>query len=504
MKPILNGLYWVQEHSQNLRNQDCTIQIAEVQTSKLTPQAHENLKFVCEVLKMVEISVMRESYFSSSMEGRKERENMIAYYFKLPQAFYFEETSEDTFLSSLDVDNPRYELVKNMEVFGKEMVLNSELAHSHPIVYMMLTNDKMRRLKTACWLIGLVINFMILVTYSLKEETSGGEEYRKLNGEGWELGINIASYVFAFLTAVVWVLWACFKWSIEYKVNREKYLVKHPSISEEDLSGMKKLGLAFSKSLWKSDYVLSFVCHTIFALLGAFIDPFFHTLHLLLWLNISEAAKYILNATTKRIGTLFQTLIVTIFLIYSYSALTANYYSDKFNDDYGQIDVCQSLASCFVYSMNAGLRNGGGIADSMNPYEFTDPKFGLKILFDLSYFILINTIILNIVFGIIVDTFGDMRDEQFRRAEIIENTCLICLNEKKDILESKNEFDDHITQQHNIWNYVYFLNYLKHKPFLDLTVAEMEAWQCTKKKNHDWLPLKKSIFLKKIRLDEEE
>lgn len=108
------------------------------------------------------------------------------------------------------------------------------------------------------------------------------------------------------------------------------------------------------------------------------------------------------------------------------------------------------------------------------------------------------------MFGIIVDTFGDMRDEQFRRDEIVENTCLVCLNEKKDILESKNEFDDHIDHQHNIWNYVYFLNYLKHKSFKDLSMSEMEAWESTRKKLHDWLPLKKSIFLKKIRLDEDD
>ena len=116
----------------------------------------------------------------------------------------------------------------------------------------------------------------------------------------------------------------------------------------------------------------------------------------------------------------------------------------------------------------------------MNPYEFGKySKFGWKIVFDLSYFILINTIILNIVFGIIVDTFGDMRDEQFRRDEIVENTCLVCLNEKKEILETKNEFDDHIEHQHNIWNYVYFLNYLKHKSDNDLTVPETEAKLCT-------------------------
>lgn len=201
---------------------------------------------------------------------------------------------------------------------------------------------------------------------------------------------------------------------------------------------------------------------------------------------------------------LLKTLAVTICLIYSYSALTANYYSDKFNDDFENIDVCQSLASCFVYSLNAGLRNGGGIADSMGPYDFGDSKFGLKILFDLTYFILINTIILNIVFGIIVDTFGDMRDEQFRRAEVVENTCLVCLNEKKDILECKLEFDDHITHQHNIWNYVYFINYLKHKRLIDFSGPELEAWNSSTTKQHDWLPFKESVFLNKSTLLDED
>jgi inositol 1,4,5-triphosphate receptor type 1 len=151
--------------------------------------------------------------------------------------------------------------------------------------------------------------------------------------------------------------------------------------------------------------------------------------------------------------------------------------------------------------MNVGLRNGGGIADSMNPYEFgKDSKFGWKIVFDLSYFILINTIILNIVFGIIVDTFGDMRDEQFRRDEIVENTCLVCLNEKKEILETKNEFDDHIEHQHNIWNYVYFLNYLKHKPLKDLTMARWRHGIQQKKNSMTGFLLKKVCSSKKFGL----
>ena len=37
---------------------------------------------------------------------------------------------------------------------------------------------------------------------------------------------------------------------------------------------------------------------------------------------------------------------------------------------------------------------------------------GLRILFDVSFFIIVTTIGLNIVFGIIVDTFTELRDER--------------------------------------------------------------------------------------------
>jgi hypothetical protein len=261
---------------------------------------------------MVEVSVDDDSYYSKNTEGRKIRKNALSYFFKHPEAFYFEETSKKAFLNTFDVDNPRYEIVKNMVVFGREMSLNSKFAHRHPIIYTVLTNDKMWWLKIICWIIGLVLNSIILVTYVLADKTSISKEIqgenevtRSLDGDSWERGVNIASYIFAIFNFLLFLLWAAFKWRIEYKINREKYFVKHPSIGKDDLSGKKKFSLVFIQSFWKSDYVISFALHTIFALLGAFFDPFFHTLHLLLWFNISEAAKYILDATTKRINTLF-------------------------------------------------------------------------------------------------------------------------------------------------------------------------------------------------------
>ena len=44
---------------------------------------------------------------------------------------------------------------------------------------------------------------------------------------------------------------------------------------------------------------------------------------------------------------------------------------------------------------------------------------GLRLLYDISFFIIVTTIGLNIVFGIIVDTFSELRDERVRLGQYI-------------------------------------------------------------------------------------
>ena len=39
-------------------------------------------------------------------------------------------------------------------------------------------------------------------------------------------------------------------------------------------------------------------------------------------------------------------------------------------------------------------------------------EFGWRLIYDISFFIIVTTIGLNIIFGIIVDTFSELRDER--------------------------------------------------------------------------------------------
>ena len=62
----------------------------------------------------------------------------------------------------------------------------------------------------------------------------------------------------------------------------------------------------------------------------------------------------------------------------------------------------------------------------LGPLVVQDPNFFLRVVYDLLFFILINVIILNLIFGVIIDTFADLRSEKNAKDENLRNTCFIC------------------------------------------------------------------------------
>ncbi len=52
--------------------------------------------------------------------------------------------------------------------------------------------------------------------------------------------------------------------------------------------------------------------------------------------------------------------------------------------------------------------------------------FAARVVYDLLFFFLVIIIVLNLIFGVIIDTFADLRSEKQRKEEILKTTCFIC------------------------------------------------------------------------------
>ena len=53
-------------------------------------------------------------------------------------------------------------------------------------------------------------------------------------------------------------------------------------------------------------------------------------------------------------------------------------------------------------------------------------------------------IVLNLIFGVIIDTFADLRNEKQKKDDIIRNTCFICGLERRSFDNRSISFETHI------------------------------------------------------------
>merc|ERR1739838_1255483 len=101
-----------------------------------------------------------------------------------------------------------------------------------------------------------------------------------------------------------------------------------------------------------------------------------------------------------------------------------------------------------------------------------DPLFMVRVLHDILFFFIVIIIVLNLIFGVIIDTFADLRTEKNNKEEIIKNTCFICGLERKAFDNKNVTFEEHIRSEHNMWHYLYFIVLIKVKDPTEFTGPE--------------------------------
>lgn len=57
---------------------------------------------------------------------------------------------------------------------------------------------------------------------------------------------------------------------------------------------------------------------------------------------------------------------------------------------------------------------------------FQEPLFAARVIYDLLFFFMVIIIVLNLIFGVIIDTFADLRSEKQKKEEVLKTTCFIC------------------------------------------------------------------------------
>ena len=235
----------------------------------------------------------------------------------------------------------------------------------------------------------------------------------------------------------------------------------------------------------------SILTTTVFigAIIGGLLNRvFLFSLLLLDFMLLSEQAMNVVRSVVRPWRSL-----LSIFLVYCicicifgfFGILLFNYSEFISTDDL----ACTSLTQCMGLVFYGGLRTQdiSNIMNSSGP-DANHPTFPDRLFFDLLFFIVLGVLLFNMVTGIIVDTFASLREETESRVAILRDETFVSGLLSDDLEKAKTSFIQIQNEQQNIWNYVYYIYYLKHKNPYEYDGIESFVASCIVNGDNSWFP----------------
>ncbi|XP_034756953.1 ryanodine receptor 3 isoform X5 [Etheostoma cragini] len=247
--------------------------------------------------------------------------------------------------------------------------------------------------------------------------------------------------------------------------------------------------------IWKmgvvltDNYFLYLIWYATMSVCGHF-NNFFFAAHLLDIAMGFKTLRTILSSVTHNGKQLVLTVGLLAVVVYLYTVVAFNFFRKFYNksEDEDEPDMkCDDMMTCYLFHMYVGVRAGGGIGDELedpagDPYEL------YRILFDITFFFFVIVILLAIIQGLIIDAFGELRDQQEQVKEDMETKCFICGIGNDYFDRTPHGFETHTLQEHNLANYLFFLMYLINKDETEHTGQESYVWKMYQERCWDFFP----------------
>ena len=180
------------------------------------------------------------------------------------------------------------------------------------------------------------------------------------------------------------------------------------------------------------------------SMLGFFYLDIFYALHLLDFVTRSPTLQNVIKSVTLNGGQFLMTALLMFTIIFIYTTIGFFYLQDTYVDlnvnkfeEVPNENFCTTMLQCFVKMADIGLRSGGGIGDATLPITYDNNEmFFVKFAFDCSFHILVIIVMVNILFGIIIDTFAQLRDLKQSIDLDMRNICFICSIDRNTVSHS--------------------------------------------------------------------
>jgi len=296
------------------------------------------------------------------------------------------------------------------------------------------------------------------------------------------LGLNVAQITFSVFTLCLYVV---VRVPVSYKLT------------------MKETGNDVAQSIWASFQVsFYYIFYLIMASLGYMVSPFYNTVLLLDLIVKDPTANDVLKAIWLPRGQILITFLLGVFLIYIFAFIIffVNEIRGQAEFLYGE---CDYLIKCLQWAVGFGMRNGGGLADYFN--ASSRYRMQISYILDWIFFVLVIIIFMSILFGIIIDMFGQLREEKKERDLDTTEKCFICGIDKSDFDQLGGRvWQKHIADEHNMWAYLKFMVFIWQQDQDDDDGLEQYVRGCLEKNDLRWYPHEKAMLFAEVQGDDDK
>lgn len=334
------------------------------------------------------------------------------------------------------------------------------------------------------FLLILVINVILLVTITEQSSLTLSGTYKS--------SLIIVSILgsFQFLFAVLSHAAYLIEYypNIVYSEKLQQPVIEfsdYPLISHNDSLLMKHVNEHFdfiipegSGKCLSAFYILTNIETVYFVLFiavsaVALWNPFWYCILLLDVIKRSHAVKNILMSITLNWKQLIITTVFGLFIIFIFATIGFTYFNEYYKEEGAQfVTYCSTLYECFFSTLNLGIRMGGGIGDAIVSPKIGRWNYWHRVVFDIAFFVIVIIIILNVIFGIIIDTFAELRDKRQALEFDMKNNCYICGTLRSTLELQGQGWAKHFLVEHSPLAYLAFVIYLREKEMIECNGLE--------------------------------
>lgn len=256
----------------------------------------------------------------------------------------------------------------------------------------------------------------------------------------------------------------------------------------------------------RNPMVVYYLAYGVMSILALTVHRFLFAFHLTEILIRYSTLRNVIRAVYEPGRGLFFSFIFFIILTYIASLICFTFFQDYFKGN------CSTTIDCFLNTFDYQFKANGGIGGWMETLQQHDNTiapgqfYAPRTIFDNITNILINVIMVGVVAGMIIDTFGLLREQEEEKKRDVSDKCFIC-GIKKEVFDRQadpnNNFWVHIRRDHYLWNYLFFIAHLKAKDEHDYNGTESYVANKLKSQDVEWFPLNKASIIAHS-MDEEE